>query len=161
MAESIFDKFDKNLDMDKIEKQKKEAAENSFDEVPAGKYIARIENMELGTTKDGRPMFKVQMRLVEGCGANEEKFLGKYRKKKPCVFMNRVIYGTKNDGNMIASVEGWLNKLELGKTFVFNGYSDFADEIMDAAEEVETLEFEIDYDNSKFNSITVTDVYEG
>ena len=159
---SIFDKFDKAVDMDKINKQKAEAAQHGgYEEVPAGKYIARIENMELGMTKnDDRPMFKVQMRLVEGCGTAEDKFLAKYTNKKPCIFMNRVIFGTKNDGNMIASVEGWLNKLGLGKTIVFAGYSNFAQEILDAAEECEKLEFEIEYDPKAFNSISVTDVFD-
>lgn len=159
---SVFDKFDKEVDLAEIEKQKKEAAERGdFEEVPAGKYIARIENMELGLTKkDNRPMFKVQMQLVEGCGDAEEKFLAKYKKKKPCVFMNKVIFGTKNDGAMISGVETWLNKLGLSKTIVFAGYSDFADEILDVAEECENLEFEIDYDDSKFNSISVTDVFD-
>lgn len=157
-----FDKFDKELDLKKIERQKKEAAENGdFEEVPAGKYIARIENMELGVTKkDNRPMFKIQMRLVEGCGDAEEKFLSKYKKKKPCIFMNRVILGTKNDGSMIQSVETFLNKLGLDKTFVFAGYADFANDILDAAEECEKLEFEVDYDNSRFNSISITDVFD-
>lgn len=157
-----FDKFDKEIDLKKIEQQKKEAAENGdFEEVPAGKYIAKIENMELGMTKkDSRPMFKIQMRLIEGCGTKEEKFLAKYTKKKPCIFMNRVIYGTKNDGSMIQSVETFLNKLGLDRTFAFAGYADFANEILDAAEECESLEFEVDYDNSKFNSISITDVFD-
>lgn len=158
--ENIFDKFDKQVNMEEIEKQKKEAAENSFEEVPAGAYYAKIENMELGLTKDKRPMFKVQMRLTEGCGAKEEAFLEKYPKKKPCVFMNRVLFGTKNDGSMIQSVETWLNKLEaLDEVIVFTSYSDFADVILDAAEACEALEFKIDYDNSKFNSITVQEVF--
>lgn len=157
-----FDKFDRELNLKEIEKQKQEAAENgSYEEVPAGKYIAKMENMELGLTKaDKRPMFKVQMRLVEGCGDAEEKFLAKYKKKKPCVFMNRVIFGTKNDGSMISSVETFLNKLELGRTIVFAGYKHFANEILDAAEECESLEFEIDYDPNRFNSISITDVFD-
>lgn len=157
-----FNKFDKEIDLKKIEQQKKEAAENGdFEAVPAGKYIAKLENMELGVTKkDNRPMFKVQMRFVEGCGSTEEKFLSKYKKKKPCIFMNRVIFGTKNDGSMIASVETFLNKLGLDKTFVFVGYADFADEILDAAEMCEDLEFEVDYDDSRFNSISITDVFD-
>ena len=159
---SMFDKFDKEIDMKKIEQQKKEAAEQgSFEEVPAGKYIAKIENMELGMTKkDNRPMFKIQMRLVEGCGDMEEKFLSKYKKKKPCIFMNRVIYGTKNDGSMISSVETFLNKLGLDHTFVFSGYERFANDIADAAEACESLEFEVEYDDSKFKSISVNDGFD-
>ena len=159
---NIFNEFDKKVDLDKIEKQKKEAAENAteFEAVPAGRYITKIENMELGMTKDNRPMFKVQMRLVEGIGENEEKFLSKYKKKKPCIFMNRVIFGTKNDGSMIQSVETWLSKIFPDDPIVFNGYSGFAEQILDAAEDCEDLEFEVEYDDSKFNSISITDVFD-
>ena len=159
---SIFDEFDKKVDLKKIEEQKKEAAENAqnFEAVPAGEYIAKIESMELGMTKDKRPMFKVQMRLVEGCGDKESAFLAKYRKKKPCVFMNRVVFGTKNDGSMIQSVETWLAKIFPDDPIVFNGYAGFADQILDAAEVCENLEFEIEYDDSKFNSISIVDVFD-
>ena len=163
MSENIFDKFDQQINMKEIERQKKEAAQNTgdYEEVPAGKYIAKIENMELGLTKkDQRPMFKVQMRLVEGCGNTEEVFLSKYTKKKPCIFMNRVIFGTKNDGSMIASVEGWLNKIGFEKTIVFAGYNDFANEILDCAEQCENLEFEVEYNPDQFNSISITDVFD-
>ena len=45
---SIFDKFDSQVNMAEIEKQKAAASENNYEEVPAGKYIAKIEKMELG-----------------------------------------------------------------------------------------------------------------
>ena len=159
--ENIFDKFDSQVNMTEIEKQKKEAAENSYEDVPAGKYVAKIESMELGLTKaDKRPMFKVQMRLVEGCDFEEQSFLKKYTKKKPCIFMNRVIFGTKNDGSMIASVETWLNKIGFEQPVVFAGYQDFANVILDCAEACQNLEFEVDYDPDKFNSITINEVYD-
>lgn len=157
---NIFDKFDKQINQEELESQRKAAAENSYEDVPVGKYITKIENMELGTTKDGRPMFKVQMRLVEGCGDVENEFLAKYKKKKPCIFMNRVIFGTKNDGSMIASVEGWLAKIFPDDPIVFVSYTQFANEILDAAEDCEGLEFEVEYGDSKFNSITITDVFD-
>lgn len=162
MAANIFDKFDQEVNLDEIEKQKKEAAENSFEEVPAGGYFAKIESMELGLTKDGkRPMFKVRMRLTDGAGKTEKEFLAKYTRKKPCIFMNRVIFGTKNDGAMIQSVETWLNKLDaLDQPVVFTGYGDFADQILDCAEACENFELEIDYDPKAFNSITVKDVFD-
>lgn len=161
MEQNIFDKFDATVDLNKINQQKKEAAENSYEDVPAGRYITKIENMELGLTKkDNRPMFKVQMRIVEGCGAEEQRFLAKYKKKKPCIFLNRVIFGTKNDGSMIASVEGWLNKIGFGKPVVFAGYGDFANTIMDCAEQCEGLEFEVTYDPGAFNSIVIEEVFD-
>lgn len=157
---SIFDKFDNQVNMAEIEKQKAAATANDYEEVPAGSYIAKIEKMELGTTKTGdRPMFKVQMRLVEGQDSASEGFLSKYRNKKPCVFMNRVIYGTKNDGLMIAGVETWLNKIGFEPPVVFRGYADFEQVIMDCAENCDDLEFAIKYDPNAFNAITIEEVY--
>ena len=156
---SIFEKFDAQVNMEDINKQMAEAAENSFEEVPAGKYITKIEKMNLGTTKDGRPMFRVQMRIVDSDGVNELRFLSKYKTKKPCIFMNRVIFGTKNDGSMIASVVTWLNKIGFDPLVEFRGYADFEQVVMDCAEQVAGLEFEVTYDPSKFNSITIDEVY--
>lgn len=156
---SIFDKFDNQVNMDDIKKQMAEASENSFEEVPAGEYITKIEKMELGTTKDGRPMFRVQMRIVDSEGVNEQQFLSKYKKKKPCLFMNRVIFGTKNDGNMIASVVGWLNRIGFEPLVEFRGYADFQQVVMDCAEHVGSLEFAVTYDPAKFNAITINEVY--
>ena len=159
---NIFDKFDKEVDLKKIEQQKKEAAANAqeYEPVPAGTYVTKIEGMELGTTKDGRPMFKVQMRLVDATGDKECAFLSKYTKKKPCIFMNRVVYGTKNDGSMIQSLETWLAKIFPDDPILFASYSQFAEEILDAAESCENLEFEVEYNPDSFNSISITDVFD-
>ena len=157
---SIFDKFDNQVNLAEIEKQKAAASENNYEEVPAGSYIAKLEKMELGTTKVGdRPMFKVQMRLVEGQDGGSAAFLAKYKAKKPCVFMNRVLYGTKNDGLMIAGIETWLNKIGFETPVVFRGYADFEQVVMDCAEACEGLEFAIKYDPNAFNSITIEEVY--
>lgn len=157
---SMFDKFDKEVNMNEINKQIKDAAENSYEEVPAGKYIAKIEKMELGVTKtDNRPMFKVQMRLIDSDHEKEAAFLAKYKNKKPCVFMNRVCYGTKNDGLMIAGIVTWLNKIGFAVPVEFRGYADFEQVIMDCMEECGDLEFAIHYDPNAFNAITIEDVY--
>lgn len=157
---SIFDEFDKKVGAD-FQDKVKEATENQYEETPKGKYVAKIEKMELGMSKDKRPMFKVQMRLTEGVGNTEEKFLSKYKKKKPCIFMNRVVFGTKNDGAMIASVIGWLNKLidKDEEPVVFTTYSDLADETLDLAEDLADAEIEINYDPDKFNSIEIVKVF--
>lgn len=158
---NIFDKFDAQVNSAELSKQLQEARENSYDEVPTGAYVTKIEKMELGMTKDNRPMFKVQMRIIEALetGGKEEEYLSKFKKKMPCIFMNRVIFGTKNDANMIASVEGWLNKIFPDNPVVFTTFSQFADDILDCAEECEGLEFAVDYDDKAFNSISIREVY--
>mgnify|MGYP003300656451 CR=1 FL=1 len=147
-----FSKFDTLINQDELAKQLEEAKNNpqqTDKEVPEGNYTVKIEKMELGATKDGRPMFKVQCRILEG------EF------KKWCLFMNRVIYGTKNDANMINSVIGWLEKLEPCVNVEFKNYSQFADLVLDIFEEVaDAVELDVHYDPDAFNSISISDVFD-
>lgn len=147
-----FSKFDNLINQDELAKQLEEAKNNpqqTDKEVPEGNYTVKIEKMEVGATKDGRPMFKVQCRILDG------EF------KKWCLFMNRVIYGTKNDANMIASVIGWLEKLEPSMDVEFKNYSQFADLVLDIFEEVaDAVELDVNYDPNAFNSISIEDVFD-
>jgi hypothetical protein len=147
-----FSKFDANINQADLQKQLEEAKNNPQQtdrEVPEDNYTVKIEKMELGATKDGRPMFKVQCRILEG------EF------KKWCLFMNRVIYGTKNDANMIASVIGWLEKLESSMEVEFKNYSQFADLVLDIFEEVaDSVELDVHYDPDAFNSISILEVFD-
>lgn len=140
-----FSKFDKSVNMDQIAKQIEEAKNNQnvTRELPAGNYVATIEKMELGATKDGRPMFRVMMRVTQG------------EYKRFCMFMNRVIYGTKNDGNMINSVIGWLNNLDPTEPVEWVNYSELNESILDVFEELEGIEWSVQYDPDAFNSISV------
>ena len=147
-----FTKFDSMINEAELSKQLEEAKNNAPQtnkEVPAGNYTVKVEKMEVGTTKDGRPMFKVQCRILEG------EF------KKWCVFMNRVLYGTKNDATMISSVIGWLQKLEPSMTVEFKNYSQFADLVLDIFEEVaDAVELDVAYDPDAFNSISIEEVFD-
>lgn len=160
-----FSRFDNvNIDTKAIEEAKANGAGQNI-ETPAGDYVARIEKMELKTTKDGRPMFSVMMRVVEaGEEAKPEvtEYLSHFKSgKMPCLFMNRVIYGTKNDANMIASVLGWLDKLETDTKAEFKTYSQFSECVLDIYEEVaDTLEFAVTYDPNKFNSLEINEVFD-
>ena len=147
-----FSKFDATINEAELTKQLEEAKNNAPQtnkEVPAGNYTVKVEKMEVGATKDGRPMFKVQCRILEG------EF------KKWCVFMNRVLYGTKNDATMISSVIGWLQKLEPSMTVEFKNYSQFADLVLDVFEEVaDAVELDVAYDPDAFNSISIEEVFD-
>lgn len=163
-----FSKFDSMINEAELSKQLEEAKNNAPQgdslETPAGNYIAKIEKMEVGATKDGRPMFKVQLRVIEA-GTNDtdevNEYLKHFKNKKPCLFMNRVIYGTKNDANMIQSVIGWLQKLEPSVTVEFKNYSQFADLVLDIFEEVaDAVELDVEYDPNDFNSISIEEVFD-
>ena len=162
-----FSAWDNKINEAELAKQINEAKENGAGqniETPAGNYVTRIEKMELGATKDGRPMFKVMMRVVEaGDNATPEvhEYLKHFKNKKPCIFMNRVLAGTKNDANMVASVLGWLDKLETETKAEFKNYSQFADCVLDIFEEVaDAIELDVFYDPDSFNSIEVNEVFD-
>lgn len=61
--------LDAKVNFDELDKDIKEAAENGgtgeFPELPAGVYFVNMENLELGETKDGRPMVKWQFRVID------------------------------------------------------------------------------------------------
>ena len=81
--------------------------------------------------------------------------------KNQRLFMNRVLYGTKNDGNMIKSAVGWLNTLESGVAVSFEGYKQFNQTVLDVAEAIDgTLEYAVEYDPDQFNSIKITEVFD-
>lgn len=152
---SDFSKFDKQVDLKQLQKDaaeiKKNGGTGDYPELPAGTYRVKVDKLEVGTTNDGRPMLKAMFRIIEG------------QHKKQCIFFNRVLYGTKNDANMIASAEGWLETLEPSEDIgdvVFTGYSAFADLVMDIAEDISELEYEVEYDPDTFNSVTISEVYE-
>lgn len=151
-----FSKFDKEVDLKGLKEDVAEAEKNGgtgdFPEIPKGVYIVSPIKMEVGETKDGRPMFKVQFKIVEG------EF------EKQNIFVNRVIYGTKNDAGMIGGVVSFLKSLEPSDEvdeIVFDSYSQFAQLVLDVMEDIEgALEYEIEYDAKAFNSVKVTDVFD-
>lgn len=143
-----FSALDKEIDQEQLRKAVAEAKNNSGD-IPKGTYIVGIDKMEIRETKDHRPMFFIQARVREG------------EYKNHCVFMNRVIYGTKNDGSMIQSVITLLDKLETETIPEFNGYQDFVEVVADIYEEIQgKVECEIDYDKDAFNSISIKEVFD-
>lgn len=148
-----FSKFDAQIDSKQLIADIAEAQKNGggSTEVPAGQYKVRLDKLELGQTKDGRPMVRGQFRIVSD------------EYKKFCLFYNRPIYGTKNDANMIASVLGFINSLqpseEVGE-IAFESYSQFADLLLNVAEDCYELTYVIEYDPNKFQSISIIDYYE-
>lgn len=146
-----FSKFNSNLE--EIKKQMEEAKKNpnnTASETPAGEYNVKVERLEVKPTKDGRPMLSAMFRIQEG------------KQRKRCIFFNRVLAGTKNDGNMIKSAVGWLKSLGPSDDIevLFEDYDQFDELVMDIAEDVSELSYDIDYDPDKFNSVSVTEVYE-
>lgn len=149
---NVWSQFASAVDEVQLQKDLESARQNSFEDLPAGTYVVKFTKIEATLTKqDKQPMLAVAAKVIEG------------QHKNRLMFMNRKIKGTKNDANMIASAEGWLAKLEAedetGELIVpyFRSYAQFAEQIMDIAEAVEELDlvYQVTYDTSKFNSISI------
>lgn len=149
-----FSAFDKQVNLDQLKADSAEIKKNGgigdFPDIPNGTYLVKLDKLELAATKDGRPMMKGQFSIIEG----------DFKKFK--LFVNRVVYGTKNDANMIANVLGFLESLGPSEDIplVFESYSQLNDLIMDVAEDVADLQYDVEYDSTAFNPIHVTDIYE-
>lgn len=155
---NVWKDYEDSVDENQLQKELEDARKNNFEDLPKGTYTVEFTTIEAGVTKDTgkgkRPMLKVAAKVIEG------------QYKNRLMFMNRVIQGTKNDGRMIASVEGWLAKLEAedenGDLInpKFKTYPQFADLIMDIAEAVDDmgLTYEVEYDSTAFNSISIKKV---
>ena len=159
-----FDEFNKKVNLKELEKQQKEVREGSgsgdYPEVPAGTYKVKLEKLEVGETGSqsktpGAPMLRAQFRNIEG------------QHKKQCLFMNRVLYTATpsdkwNTERAIAIAIGWLESLEPSEDIdlVFTGYDDFSELVLDVAEDVSELEYEVEYDPEAFNTIHIIDTFE-
>ena len=91
-----FSKFDNQVNLDQLKKDAEEAEKNgasNYPEIEDGTYIGKFEKLELGETKDGRPMFKAMFRITEG------------DHKKSCLFTNKRLRRNniklKGDSNLL------------------------------------------------------------
>lgn len=150
-----FSQFDNQVNLAELKKNVEEAKKNGgtgdFPDIPEGEYMASVDKLEIGTTKDGRPMLKAQFNILDG----------EFKKHK--LFMNRVLYGTKNDAAMISSAVGFLESLgpteDVGPV-AFESYSQFDQLVLDVAEDIEGLEYKVKYRPDAFNSIHVEEIFE-
>ena len=149
-----FDKINRSVDLENLRKDVAAASANgtgAFPTIPAGTYEVAPVSLEIKGTKadPNRPMLAVSFKILAG----------EYKGQR--LFMNRVLLGTKDDGRMIKSAEGWLASLESGVSTVFEDYKQFNGVVMDVAEAVVgKLEYAVEYDPDKFNSIHITEVFD-
>lgn len=149
-----FDKINRSVDLEGLRKDVENASANGtgdFPTIPAGEYEVALASMEIKGTKadPNRPMLAVSFKILTG----------EYKNQR--IFMNRVLLGTKNDANMIKSAEGWLASLDSGVSTIFEDYKQFNQVVMDVGEAIDgKLEYVVDYDPDRFNSISVEEVFE-
>lgn len=127
----------------------KKASENQYTELPDGTYVCKLDKLELGETKDGRPMVKGQFRIVEG------------QHKNRCIFYNQVF----TRGFPQHKALEFLRHLDIfaEEEIDFTGdFAEFNDLLLDMAEEAESghMRFEIDKGHEgDFQRLEITDVF--
>jgi len=146
---NIWEKFDREIDIEGLQKDIQEAAENgaNYREVPHGEYEVKIEKLELVESKAGDPMVTVWFKILTG-------------EYKGCmIFMNQVI--TK--GFQIHIMNEFLRSLDSGYDVEFRSYSQYGQLLMDIHEAIDgRLEYGLKYGEGKkgFSTYEITDVYE-
>ena len=149
---SVFDKWNKAIDVEGLAKDTKEVEQNGgtgdYAEVPVGTYEVKIEKMELKESSKGDPMFSAWFRILSGDYQNQ------------LLFMNAVI----TQGFQIGNVNRFLRSLDAVDEVEFRDYAQYNDLILDIMEAIEEagLEFLIEYKKNKkdFPVYTVKEVFE-
>lgn len=110
----------------------KKASENQYTELPDGTYVCKLDKLELGETKDGRPMVKGQFRICEGNHKNQ------------CIFYNQVFTRGFPQHKALEFLRD-LDILDEAEVDFDGDFQDFNDLLLDMAEAAEDdqLKFEI------------------
>ena len=153
-----FEKWNKEFGGEQAVKDIEKAKENSstYSELPEGTYVCKLEKLELGESKAGKPMVKAMFRINEG------------EHKKQCIFYNGVMVAKNPEYNglMKHRVLEFLRSLQVLDDIDvdFDGnYAHFNDLLLDIAEAAEEdgLKFEVFTEkDGEYNKITVTDTFE-
>lgn len=150
MAENIFDKFNKSVDLEGLRNDVKEASENkggNYVDVPVGTYEVKLTKGEVKATKNGDPMVSLWFKVLEG------------DYKGQLIFFNQVI----TQGFQIHIVDDFLKSLDSGVDIYFDDYGQYNDMIMDVVEACDgKLEFALEYGVTAkgFNTYKITDIFE-
>ena len=144
-----FKKFQQQFPADEMKKQTEEAKKNEPQKIPDGEYHCKVENMELRESKKGAPMCSIMFRIVSG------------DHKKQCIFYNRVLAGTKNDGFMMKSNNDFLESLDSGVDVSFESWEQYNDMILDIAEAIDAdkLEYTVEVTtDGKYQTLEIVDI---
>lgn len=149
MVASIWDKFDKAIDVEALAKEVAETKENggSFREVPHNRYEVKVEKLELSLSKAGDPMVKVWFKVLTG------------EYKGSLIFMNQVV----NQPFQIHIVNELLRSMDSGIEIEFKSYRQYAQLLLDVHEAIYgKLEYVLDYGEGKkgFSTYEILEVFE-
>jgi hypothetical protein len=151
MAKDIFAVWEKEIDGQALAQDAKEIEENggsTFKELPEGKYVVKITKLEVTASKNGKPMLRCYMKVVEG------------KDKGSMLFYNQVM----DNGNGVHATDEFLRSLATDVDIIFGGdfraHAKRVEEVFKAVKD--SLEFAIDFRKTDkgFPTYTVEEVYE-
>jgi len=147
---NIWEKFDKNIDVEGLKKDAVEASQGNsdFKEVPHGDYEVKIDKLELRESKKGSPMLTIWFKIISG------------EYNSSLIFYNQVL----SSGFGLHKSKEMLKSLDSGIDVDFESFSQYNDMLMDIAESVESLEYQLSYTankkNPSFNEYEIVEVFE-
>ena len=157
MAQDMFSKWDKEIDVDGLNEDVKAAANGgggNYKEVPHGNYEVAVHQMELKESKKGKPMVSIWFKIVSD---------GEY--KGSMIFYNQVI----DNGIGLHINNEMLRKMvsEMGTdapVIELKSFEQYSELLMDIFEAVaDNFEYGLKYTankkNKDFSDFEITDVF--
>lgn len=153
-----WDKFDASVDVEALQEDVKDVEENGggdFPEIPEGEYEVSVINMELGQSKKGDPMLKIQFQIVDG------EF------EKNLIFYNGVMqpqndkafgFQTHRNNEMLRSL--WDCEADDVKFTGFADYANLVDEIFSDIEDSFEYVLEKKIDKKGYDQYKIKEVFE-
>ena len=150
----IFDQLDNSVDMEGLQNDIKEAAENGgtgqYKEVPHGNYEVAVEQMELKASKKGDPMVSIWFRIVDGDFKNS------------IIFYNQVITQGFQIHIVNELLRSMVSEMADAPEVEFKTYKQYGNLLMDIFEEIsDSFEFNLSYQKGKkdFSTYEIKEVY--
>jgi len=153
-----WNKFDASVDVEALQEDVKDVEENGggdFPDIPEGEYEVAVIAMELGQSKKGDPMLKIQFQIVDG------EF------EKNLIFYNGVMqpqndkafgFQTHRNNEMLRSL--WDCEDDEVKFTGFADYAALVDEIYEDIEDNFEYVLEKEKDKKGYDQYKILEVFE-
>lgn len=144
---NLWDKFDKQIDVNGLKEDEQNSSSGSFREVPHGNYEVKIEKLELVESSKGDPMVSIWFRILSGDFQNS------------MIFYNQVI----NKGFGLHKANEFLRSLDSGIEVEFKSFRQYGELLMDIREAIDgKLEYNLAYTEGKkgFSNYEIEEVFE-
>lgn len=144
---NLWDKFDKQIDVNGLKEDEQNSSSGSFREVPHGNYEVKIEKLELVESSKGDPMVSIWFRILSGDFQNS------------MIFYNQVI----SKGFGLHKANEFLRSLDSGIEVEFKSFRQYGELLMDIREAIDgKLEYNLAYTEGKkgFSNYEIEEVFE-